>query len=152
VVAWLHEVFAYTSISEATLLADGLSDDELRALRLLARGEDARSTSIYLAHLELIACAIGPGADIAQIVKRADLADRARNAATPTDAWSPPYELGLEMLRGHAGSRRSLPSSVATSDSGLQRTPFAEAMHTWPAARAAGRADGSDQARNAASP
>lgn len=125
VVAWLHEVFAYTSISEAALLADGLSDDELRALRLLARGEDARSTSIYLAHLELIACAIGPGANIAQTVKRADLADRARDAATRTDGWSPPYELSLEMLRGRAGSRRWLPSSFATSESRLHRTPSA---------------------------
>ena len=32
-VAWLHEIFEWTSVSEEKLLAYGASDDELRALR-----------------------------------------------------------------------------------------------------------------------
>ena len=32
VVAWLHEVFEYTSVPEETLLAEGLRTSELRAL------------------------------------------------------------------------------------------------------------------------
>ena len=35
--AWLHEIFEWTSVSEEKLLAYGASDDELRALRLLTR-------------------------------------------------------------------------------------------------------------------
>jgi hypothetical protein len=36
-VAWLHEVLEWTSVSEEELLAEGVSDDELRAraLRLI---------------------------------------------------------------------------------------------------------------------
>ena len=99
IVAWLHEVFEYTTISEEALLAEGLTLDELRALRLLARGEDARSDQIYLAHVDLIANARGPGADLAQTVKRADLADRVLHPAIRVDGWAPPYEAALEVMR-----------------------------------------------------
>jgi hypothetical protein len=97
-VAWLHEAFEYTAISEEALLHDGLSLDQLRALRLLARGGDSRSGAVYLAHIALIAAAAGPGAALAQAVKRADLEDRALHPAIRADGWSPPYELGLEAL------------------------------------------------------
>ena len=110
---WLHEVFRYTSISEEALLAEGLSLDELRALRLLAHGADARSNRTYLAHFDLIARAGGPGAGIAQTVKRADLADRVLHRAIRADGWSPPYELGLDLLRRHPGVHRH---SVITTD------------------------------------
>jgi hypothetical protein len=96
-VAWLHEALEYTAISEETLLDDGLSLDQLRALRLLARG-DSRSGAVYLAHIALIAAAAGPGAALAQAVKRADLEDRVLHPAIRADGWSPPYELGLEAL------------------------------------------------------
>ena len=99
VVAWLHEVLEYTSISEHALLADGLSREGLRALRLLTRQRGSRSEALYLAHVELIGLASGPGADIARSVKRADLADRALNPPSRADGWSPPYELGLQILR-----------------------------------------------------
>ena len=98
VVAWLHEVFEYTSISEEALLAEGVATDELRALRLLTRDNAARADSIYLAHVELLARARGPGAGIARTVKRADLADRVLHPATRTAGWSPPYERGLALL------------------------------------------------------
>ena len=99
VVAWLHEVLEYTSISEEALLAEGLSLDELRALRLLTHDKDAQSNASYLAHVELIARAKGEGASIARSVKRADLADRALNPSVRANGWSPPYELALEILR-----------------------------------------------------
>ena len=98
VVAWLHELFEHTSISEAALLMEGLTTAELRALRLLTRDTDSRSSARYLSHIELLARARGPGAGIAQSVKRADLMDRMRHPSIRPDGWSPPYELGLEVL------------------------------------------------------
>ena len=98
VVAWLHEVFEYTTISEEALLAEGVSSVELRALRLLTRDIASRADDIYLAHVELLAQARGPGAGIARTVKRADLADRALHPAIRTGEWSPPYERGLALL------------------------------------------------------
>ena len=99
VVAWLHEVFEYTSVSEEALLAEGLSVDELRALRLLTHDKDPQSTASYLAHVDLIARAKGAGASVARSVKRADLADRALKPPIRPNGWSPPYELALEILR-----------------------------------------------------
>jgi hypothetical protein len=98
VVAWLHEVLEHTSISEQALLAEGLSREGLRALRLLTRHGDSRSDTIYLARIEMIGRAGGPGADIARTVKRADLADRAVNPPSRADGWSPRYDLGLQIL------------------------------------------------------
>ena len=98
VVAWLHELLEHTSISEEALLREGLTSAELRALRFLTRNSDSRSSTTYLAHIELLALARGPGAKIAQCVKRADLTDRARHPSVRPDGWSPPYALGLELL------------------------------------------------------
>jgi len=100
VVAWLHEVFEYTTVSEEALLDDGLSSAELRALRLLTRAVASRSDASYLAHVELIARAAGPGAELARTVKRADIADRMLNPAIRPNGWSPPYEKAFKMLRG----------------------------------------------------
>jgi hypothetical protein len=110
VVAWLHELLEYTSIPEEALLADGLSLDELRALRLLTRDKDSRSNTRYLGHVELIARARGSGAGVARSVKQADLADRALHPPIGADGWSPPYELGLEILRGAQPSDTRAPS------------------------------------------
>ena len=99
VAAWLHEVFEYTPMSEEELLAEGVSTDELRALRLLTRDRTSRSTTRYLGHVRLIADAVGPGADIARQVKHADLVDRAAHPTGAGGDWSPPYALGLEILR-----------------------------------------------------
>src|SRR4051812_17708166 len=57
-VAWLHEVLERTSVPEHELLERGLSGEELRALRLLTRGE-SRSDLRYLAHVDRIARARG---------------------------------------------------------------------------------------------
>ena len=65
VVAWLHEALEHTSISEEALLAEGLSTDELRAIRLVTHDNNARSNASYLAHVELIARAKGEGARLA---------------------------------------------------------------------------------------
>jgi hypothetical protein len=106
VVAWLHELFEYTAISEEALLDEGLSSAELRALRLLTRAGASRSDASYLAHVELIARAAGPGAELARTIKRADIADRVLNPAIRANGWSPPYETALEILGGEQADVR----------------------------------------------
>jgi hypothetical protein len=103
VVTWLHESLEHAAISEEALLAEGLSTDELHALRLLTRDLDSRSDTIYLAHIDHLARARGPGADVARSVKRADLADRMLHPSFRAGDWSPPYALGLEILQRAAG-------------------------------------------------
>ena len=98
-VAWLHELLEFTAVTEEKLLQEGLTSDELRALRLLNRTIDTRSDRVYLAHLELIARAAGRSGDLARMVKIADLEDRCVHPRVRPDGWSPPYELGLELLR-----------------------------------------------------
>ena len=98
-VAWLHEALESASISEQELLGDGLTSDELRALRLLTRTSDARSDSVYLAHVELIAQAAGSSGELARIVKLADLEDRCLHPRVRSDGWTPPYDRGLERLQ-----------------------------------------------------
>ena len=46
-VAWLHDVLENSAVSEEELLASGLTDEELRALRLLTRQRDSRSAEHY---------------------------------------------------------------------------------------------------------
>ena len=106
VVAWLHEVLEHTAISEETLLQEGLSSEDLRAIRLLTHSITSGSDTSYLAHVERIARATGPGAGIARTVKRADLADRAVHPSARADGWSPPYELGLEILERNTSVQR----------------------------------------------
>jgi hypothetical protein len=98
VVAWLHEALEHTSISEETLLAEGVSTRELRAIRLVTHDNIAHSNTSYLAHIEMLAQAAGVGAGLARSVKLADLADRLSNPAVRPDGWSPPYERGLAIL------------------------------------------------------
>jgi hypothetical protein len=97
-VAWLHEVLETGAITEQRLLRDGLSDDELRALRLLRRTGDSPSDRAYLAHLELIARAAGVSGHLARVVKLADLADRRRHPQLRSDGWTPPYDRGRRRL------------------------------------------------------
>lgn len=105
-VAWLHEVLESTTVPEETLLAEGLSTGELRALRLLVRSGHARDDVSYLAHLRHIARAVGSGAALARTVKRADLADRITHPQVRADGWSPPYVLGLMILLGATARSR----------------------------------------------
>src|SRR3954463_2249007 len=74
-VAWLHEVLERTDIPEEVLLREGLSFEELRALRLLSR-EESYSDLASLGHIELIARAGGTAGRLARAVKGADLEDR----------------------------------------------------------------------------
>jgi hypothetical protein len=97
-VAWLHESLESATVTEHELLAYGLDDDELRALRLLSRATDSHSREAYLAHIELIARAAGRSGDLARTVKIADLEDRCLHPRMRADGWSPPYELGLRRL------------------------------------------------------
>ena len=97
-VAWLHEVFERSSIHEEELLASGLTDEELRALRLLTRSTDSRSEAGYVAHIDLIARASGSAGDLARIVKRVDLEDRLQHPHRRADGWHPPYQFALALL------------------------------------------------------
>jgi hypothetical protein len=97
-VAWLHEALEVTNVTEQELLESGLSSDELRALRLLRRTVDTRSSRVYLAHIDRIARAAGHSGALARMVKIADLEDRCRHPRVRPDGWSPPYALGLELL------------------------------------------------------
>ena len=75
-VAWLHDVFRETDVSEHQLLADGLSGEELRALRLLSRPNPAGSEAVSRAHGEFLARAAGPSGHLARLVNRAEQVDR----------------------------------------------------------------------------
>ena len=97
-VAWLHEALERTAVTERELLLAGLTSDELRALRLLTRTTDSRSDRRYLAHLELIARAVGGSGRLARIVKTADLKDRCLHPRVRWDGWSPPYARALRLL------------------------------------------------------
>jgi hypothetical protein len=97
-VAWLHEALESANVTEHELLGYGLVEEELRALRLLSRRTHSRSVEVYLAHVELIACAAGHSGRLARMVKIADLEDRRRHPRVRADGWSPPYELALRRL------------------------------------------------------
>jgi hypothetical protein len=97
-VAWLHEVLEWTAVTEQELLIAGLTNDELRALRLLNRTTDSHSDRRYLAHLDLVAHATGDSGRMARIVKTADLKDRFLHPHVRRDGWSPPYTQALNLL------------------------------------------------------
>jgi hypothetical protein len=108
-VAWLHEVLEWTTVAEEQLLAEGVSDGELRALRLLTRTVGRGSESGYLAHVALIARAGGPAGVLARTVKVSDLRDRLRHPGPGTNAQRPPYEPALRLILA-AGVARRAPS------------------------------------------
>ena len=98
-VAWLHEALESAAVTEHELLGYGLDEEELRALRLLSRPTHSRSVSVYLAHVELIACAAGRSGSLARMVKIADLEDHSLHPRARADGWSPPYGTALRRLR-----------------------------------------------------
>jgi hypothetical protein len=113
VVAWLHELFEWSDMSEQELLADGLTSDELRAIRLLHRPGDSHSEWIYLAHLNLIVQAAGHSGHLARTVKGADLRDRLLHPRVRRGGWTPPYGRALQMLVQADGAwRRAGPAGV----------------------------------------
>jgi hypothetical protein len=87
------------------LLREGLESEQLCALRLLHRADDARSGGVYLAHLGLIARAPGLPGRLAREVKIADLQDRCLHPRVRADGWSPPYARGLALLTDHDAGR-----------------------------------------------
>jgi hypothetical protein len=114
-VAWLHEALETAAVTEHELLMDGLSDDELRALRLLSRKSDSRSEAVYFGHLELIARATGRSGRLARLVKTADLTDRVRHPHVRRDGWSPPYALALaKMEQASRDERPRAPAFVGS--------------------------------------
>jgi hypothetical protein len=105
-VAWLHEIFEWTSVSEEKLLAYGASDDELRALRLLTRTLGGNSESGYMAHVKMIARANGPAGVLARTVKVADLEDRLRHPGPGMGGSRPPYERALRLILAAEAAQR----------------------------------------------
>jgi hypothetical protein len=99
--------------------SDGLTDEELRALRLLTRSAESLSEAGYLAHIDLIGRASGPAGELARTVKRVDLEDRIQNPRRHPDGWHPPYQLALELLRTGPGTL----GSEAGRDSVSRETP-----------------------------
>jgi hypothetical protein len=108
-VGWLHEVLERSELPEDVLLDEGLSDEELRALRLLSR-DDSDSEVVYLSHIELIARADGTGGRLARSVKLADLEDRLHHPRVRPNGWSPPYTSALKVL--HRAAPPPMPASV----------------------------------------
>jgi hypothetical protein len=102
-VAWLHEALEASDVSEQTLLLEGLTTGELRAIRLLTAGIPTRSDDTYLARLAFIGRAAGRSGDLARLVKIADLRDRQRHPRRRGDGWSPPYAAGLRLLLASPG-------------------------------------------------
>ena len=105
-VAWLHEIFEWTSVSEEKLLAYGASDDELRALRLLTLTLGGSSESGYLAHITMIARASGPAGVLARTVKVSDLNDRLRHPGPQINGSRPPHEQALRLILAAEAAQR----------------------------------------------
>jgi hypothetical protein len=115
-VAWLHEVLEWSSVSEEELLAQGVSEDELRALRLLTRTFGRGSESGYLAHITMIARAEGPAGALARAVKVSDLSDRLRHPGLRAKGSRLPYRRALRMIldaQEAAGGGTRLPDASA---------------------------------------
>jgi hypothetical protein len=83
--AFLHDVLEHTGTGVDDLRAGGLTDLELAALELLARGRDES----FEAHALRIASAPGEAGDLARCVKLADLDDHLAQPEIPSGA--PPY-------------------------------------------------------------
>ena len=113
--AWLHELFEWTSVSEEKLLAYGASDDELRAVRLLTRTVGRTSEAGYLAHISMIARATGPAGVLARAVKASDLEDRLRHPGRGTGGSRLPYERALRLILAADGAQRSPQAGGAAS-------------------------------------
>jgi len=84
-VAFLHDVLERTTTSTDELDAQGLTLDELGALRLLTRG----STESFEVHALRIAYARGPEGRLARTVKLADIEDHLGH--DPVDGPAHPY-------------------------------------------------------------
>ena len=128
-VAWLHDVLEDSSVSEEELLAGGLTDEELRALRLLTRERDSRSAEHYLSHISHIARSSGSAGEIARAVKRQDLADRLRHPNRRPDGWHPPYQAALALLEEETSEPRSDPTLDFTA--GRQSVAAREPPSCW---------------------
>jgi hypothetical protein len=124
--AWLHEVLEWTSVSEEELLAEGVSDEELRALRLLTRAVNRGSESGYMAHITMIARAEGPAGVLARAVKVADLGDRLRNPSMSANGSPLPYRRALRIImdaEGPSGDQAPRGSRFARAPRGLRQLP-----------------------------
>jgi hypothetical protein len=97
-VAWLHDALVRTDLREQDLLLAGLSDEQLRALRLLTRHTPPGHDEAYLAHVGFIARAAGRAGRMARSVKQADLRDHIAHARRLPDRWAPPHRRALAVL------------------------------------------------------
>ena len=86
-----------------------LTDEELRALRLLTRDRESRSAKRYLSHISHIARSSGSAGEMARAVKRQDLADRQLHPNRRPDGWHPPYRAALAHLEKEGSGPRYQP-------------------------------------------
>jgi hypothetical protein len=114
-VAWLHEIFEWTSVPEEKLLAYGASDDELRAVRLLTRTVGRSSEAGYMAHITTVARATGAAGVLARAVKVSDLEDRLRHPGRGTGVSRLPYERALALILAADRAQRSPQAGGAAS-------------------------------------
>jgi hypothetical protein len=114
-VAWLHEALEWTPVTEQELLVAGLTDEELRALRLLTRTNSSADDAVYLAHVRMIARAAGEAGRLARTVKVADLFERRAHPHVRRSGWSPPYARALELLRDGVTAAGALPGDRAAA-------------------------------------
>jgi hypothetical protein len=129
-VAWLHEVLEWTAVPEQDLLAVGVSDDELRALRLLNRSTARGSPDGYLAHIGMIARAGGPAGRLARRVKLADLHDRMRQDHRQADGSRLPYEQALELILDGLANEESADGRYSSDGCGMKASAPSERSHT----------------------
>jgi hypothetical protein len=99
-VAWLHEALETGATSERRLLEEGVTSDQLRAVRLLTVSFPTRSDVAYLGRVALIAHAAGRSGLLARMVKVADVRDRLRHPQRRRNGWTPPYARALGLLLG----------------------------------------------------
>jgi guanosine-3',5'-bis(diphosphate) 3'-pyrophosphohydrolase len=105
-VALLHDVLEHTATTEDELRDQGLTDDELGALRLLTRSDD----ETFELHALRIAWAPGLAGVLARSVKVADLDDHLHHPSMPSGA--PPYAWARRHITG-AGERGPVDSKAA---------------------------------------
>lgn len=108
-VAWLHDVIEDTHVEPEYLRSAGFSPLVIEAVRLLTRPQDGTS---YLDYVAAIADAetIGPAAEMARMVKQADLAD---NLARSIEEGNPGiirrYGTAMALITGAIERREEQP-------------------------------------------
>jgi hypothetical protein len=112
-VAYVHDVLERSTWTVGDLRAHGLTEAELRVLKLLSRGPDES----YEAHVMRIASARGPSGQMARAIKLADLDDHlARRivAGSPDYTWAR-AQIAAVVIREHSAAATGRPNVRAAA-------------------------------------